>query len=85
VIEIIPSNWYSNRELTYTPKHFVVSSTQITMESKIWILNKLTGRFSIVKWSEESDDDFLSILAETDGRPAFENPRDLVMYELTWS
>lgn len=83
-IEILPSNWYANRELTYTPKHFVISSTALTPESKIWILNKLAGRFSVVKWSDHSDDDFLSIL-HNDGRPAFEDPRELVMYELTWS
>ena len=84
-IEILPSNWYSNRELDYTPKHFVISTTELTMESKIWILNKLSGRFSVVKWSEQSDDDIFNIFTDTNGRPAFEDPRELVMYELTWS
>lgn len=85
-ITILPSNWYGNRELTYTPRHFVISNTTLTPESKVWILNKLSGRFSVVKWSETSDDDFLSVLAEsTFGRPAFEDPKELVFYELTWS
>jgi hypothetical protein len=84
-IEILPSNWYANRELTYTPKHFVISSTPLTPESKIWILNKLSGRFSVVKLVEETDDTFLSIFSESNVRPAFEDPKELVFYELTWS
>jgi hypothetical protein len=84
-IKIIPSNWYANRELTYTPKHFVISSTPLTPESKIWILNKLSGRFSVVKWADESDDTLLSIFSEANTRPAFEDPKELVFYELTWS
>ena len=84
-IEILPSNWYANRELTYTPKHFVISSTPLTSESKVWILNKLAGRFSVVKWSEETDDTLLSIFSEVEARPAFEDPKELVFYELTWS
>ena len=82
---ILPSNWYGNRELSYTPKHFVISNTTLTPESKVWILNKLSGRFSIVKWTEESDELLLSIFNESVGKPAFEDPKELVFYELTWS
>lgn len=80
--QIDPTTWFSERELKHTPKHFVVSKTHLTLESKVWILNKLKGRFSIT-YSEDSIDDLL--VFHTMGNPAFEDPKEAILYELTWS
>ena len=80
--QIDPVSWFSERELKHTPKHFVVSKTHLTLESKVWILNKLKGRFSIT-YSEDSIDDLL--VFHSMGNPAFEDPKEAIFYELTWS
>lgn len=68
--------WFSDRELPFTPEHFVRTTTPITEESKAWILEKLIGRFSF----EGSTLSFLSAGL----MPAFEDPKEAVFYELTW-
>ena len=80
--QIDPTSWFSERELKYTPKHFIVSKTPLTNESKIWILNKLKGRFSVT-FTEDTIDDFLVL--HLIGNPAFEDPKEAIFYELTWS
>ena len=80
--QIDPIAWFTERELKYTPKHFVVSKTPLTNESKIWILNKLKGRFSVT-YVDDSVDDFLVFYSM--GNPAFEDPKEAIFYELTWS
>jgi hypothetical protein len=80
--QLDPITWFSERELTYTPKHFVVSKTPLTNESKIWILTKLKGRFSVT-YVDDSVDDFLVFYSM--GNPAFEDPKEAIFYELTWS
>jgi hypothetical protein len=80
--QIDPTSWFSERELRYTPKHFVVSKTPLTNESKIWILTKLKGRFSVT-YVDDSVDDFLVFYSM--GNPAFEDPKEAIFYELTWS
>jgi hypothetical protein len=80
--QIDPVSWFSERELKHTPKHFVVSKTHLTLESKVWILNKLKGRFSVT-YSEDSIDDLL--VFHSMGNPAFEDPKEAIFYELTWS
>jgi hypothetical protein len=80
---IDPLSWYSDRQLNYTPKHFTVANTRLTEESKIWILNVLRGRFSIVSKTEEVAGQ-LYILS-FNGCPAFEDPSEAVAYELYWS
>jgi hypothetical protein len=66
--------WFMNRELDFAPNHFVVSNTRLTTESKIWIQEKLSGRYSSV--SLESA--FMEYV------PAFEDPKEAMFYELTW-
>jgi hypothetical protein len=80
--QIDPVTWFSERELKHTPKHFVVSKTPLTNESKIWILNKLKGRFSVAL-TEDNSNDFL--VFHSMGNPAFEDPKEAIIYELTWS
>jgi len=79
---IDPITWYSERELNYTPKHFTIANTHLTDQSKNWILNNLRGRFSIVHKTE--DEGMLSVLSFS-GNPAFEDPKEAMLYELTWS
>jgi hypothetical protein len=80
--QIDPIGWFSEREIKHTPKHFVVSRTPLTNEGKIWILNKLKGRFSITHVDDDKDD-FLVFYSM--GTPAFEDPKEAIFYELTWS
>jgi hypothetical protein len=89
-MSVNPLHWFGNRELEYTPKHFTIARTPLTEESKLWILNTLTGRFSVFNAEENIDDDFLGgvtvfTLSSNMGRPAFEDPTEAVFYELTWS
>ena len=81
---IDPITWFSERELQYTPAHFVVTKNPLNGESRQWILDKLSGRFSVVYESRTNDDlDFL--LSIPHGYPAFEDPKEAIMYELRWS
>lgn len=82
--EIDPITWFSDREIKYTPRHFVVSSTPLTPESKIWILSTLRGRFSVVHWVNDDQKSNL-VIDSLHGRPAFEDPKEAMLYELTWS
>lgn len=66
--------WFMNRELDFTPGHFIVSKTSLTSASKEWIQEKLSGRFSIVSPAG-------SFFEQV---PAFEDPKEAMMYELTW-
>jgi hypothetical protein len=66
--------WFMDRELDFTPPHFVKSGTVLTDESKVWILEKLTGRFSIT-----GSEGFFSNLV-----PSFEDPKEALFYELKW-
>lgn len=66
--------WFMNRELDFVPSHFVKSKTSLTDESRMWILEKLTGRFAII-----GNEGFFGSLA-----PAFEDSKEALFYELTW-
>ena len=83
--EIDPVIWFTEREVTsHTPRHFVKSNTAITTESKSWILNNLKGRFAIVHTDMFQDDSFDIVVASLYGYPAFEDPKEAVLFELTW-
>ena len=62
-----------DRELDFVPKHFVIATTPMTDESKIWILEKLIGRFCSAAGGKSFN-----------YRPAFEDPKEALFYELTW-
>ena len=68
--------WFAERQLDYCPVHFKKASTPIDDEKLIWIFENLSGRFFY------SEDNNLFILAEY---IYFEDPKELVLYELTWS
>lgn len=77
--QIDPYIWFGKRELDFCPKHFTVSPTALTTESKQWVLDNLKGRFCIVQTSQ------LFLLDYYLGNIAFEDPKDAVFYELKWS
>lgn len=74
--------YFGNRELPFTPGHFVVASTPFTPESKNWVIESLTGRFSIVLGPDPAFEDFITYERDY---PAFEDSKEAVFYELTWS
>lgn len=77
--EINLFTWFQRRELDFCPKHFVTTKTPITPESKIWIEEKLTGRYSYILFEHQLGLDF------DQAYPAFEDSKEAVLYELTWS
>lgn len=84
--EIDPTTWYTERELKFTPKHFTVTKTPITLESRLWILQHLQGRYSILsQLGELTQYQPMMILGSMDDIPAFEDPKEAMMYELKWS
>jgi hypothetical protein len=68
--------WHQQRQLDYCPVHFVATSTPLTNESKLWILERLQGRFFLPK---------VLSLQNTEASPYFEDSEEAVLYELTWS
>lgn len=69
--------WFTERELDFCPKHFIATNTPVDTEKKLWILEKLNGRFYLGIKSK----DFLM----SEQYPYFEDPQEAVYYELTWS
>jgi hypothetical protein len=83
-LEIHPFTWFSEREIKFKPKHFIITKTPITSESRKWIYDKLKGRFAVIYLETpiSSFDDFLDMSNQF---PAFEDPAEATFYELTWS
>jgi len=79
--QLDPITWFSERELTYTPKHFIITSHHCTPESKQWVLDKLSGRFSITYPTISTS--IIELI--TPSCIAFEDPQEAVFYELRWS
>ena len=81
-----PTTWYSNREMDFTPVHFTTTRTMLTIESKLWIINNLRGRFSVVPYIDPEKISTPWVLFNNDmGVPAFEDPKEAVLYELMWT
>ena len=72
-------NWYSTRKLEFMPRHFVKASTPITPDSLFWIQSTLKGRYTLITTFS------LQVIANSVIVPAFENPEEATLYELTWS
>lgn len=81
---INPIDWYSERKLSNTPIHFTIVATPITTESELWIRSVLVGRYSLTS-STSTDNDDLQFLFNFDEFPAFEDPKEALIYELKWS
>lgn len=65
--------WFIDRNLNPCPDHFVKTNTILTPEAIDWIYEKLTGRFSTGHTG--------IYLGQC---PSFEDPKEAMMYELTW-
>lgn len=84
--EIDPTTWYTERELKFTPKHFTVTKTPITLESRLWILQHLQGRYSVLVSQPNDLTQYQPLMLHSlDDIPAFEDPKEAMMYELKWS
>jgi hypothetical protein len=75
--------WYGQRELNFCPKHFIPTKTAIDDERKLWILEKLSGRFFI--GTQYKSGNLSDLLNGYSSYPYFEDPAEAVHYELTWS
>jgi hypothetical protein len=82
MIELNVSTWYTERELSYLPNHFVKSSTPLSQDIYIWVHEKLYGRFYVAKNFTKSLD---AILSDNNDFIFFEDPQEAVFYELVWS
>lgn len=80
ISDINLDQWYVERELYFIPNHFVRANTPITPESKLWIMEKLRGRFAI-----SSNSSVMSRSYYFETYPAFEDPSEATFYELKWS
>ena len=67
--------WFGHRELDLLPTHFIKCSAPATLESKLWVLENLKGRFFIENSNFLFNDEVIY----------FEDPQEAVHYELTWS
>ena len=76
---IDPITWFSDREVSFKPPHFVMANTQGNEESKFWILTNLRGRFALIQDSNYTPTDKKKFV------PAFEDPQEAILYELAWS
>jgi hypothetical protein len=68
--------WFTDRKVAFLPKHFVPTKSKVTDDSINWVLEKLSGRFYI-KTSNQFWEDTREIY--------FEDPKEAMVYELTWS
>lgn len=74
VLHVDPLVWHQTRHLSFRPKHFVLVATEPTSESLKWVVHKLSGRYCL---EHTSLFDSLEL--------SFEDPKEAIFYELTWS
>jgi hypothetical protein len=77
MIKIDPVVWFTTRCLDFKPAHFVLAKTSVTTKSTEWIVTNLKGRYALISIIDE--------FYQKSQVPAFEDPREAVLYELTWS
>jgi len=83
---INPLLWFSEREIkTHVPPHFVKCESPLTEKSKLWVITKLQGRYSINIGSDNNDTDTLTYLFIDEEYIYFEDPSEATFYELRWS
>jgi hypothetical protein len=76
------TTWFAERNMqSHCPRHFTLTRSRFTPEALHWVNEKTHGRYSIVNRDLHSHDlSFWSYEVI-----AFEDTRDAVLYELTWS
>ncbi len=77
--KIDPYIWFGKRQVDFCPKHFILVSTPLTVDSKQWVLDNLKGRFCIIQTNQ------LFLVEYYLGNIAFEDSKDATFYELKWS
>ena len=83
---INPLLWFGEREIkTHVPPHFVKCESPLTEKSKLWVITKLQGRYSISIGSDNNDTDTLTYLFIDEEYIYFEDPAEATFYELRWS
>jgi len=83
---INPLLWFSEREIkTHVPPHFVKCESLLTEKSKLWVITKLQGRYSISIGSDNNDTNTLTYLFIDEEYIYFEDPAEATFYELRWS
>jgi hypothetical protein len=83
---INPLLWFSEREIkTHVPPHFIKCESPLTEKSKLWVITKLQGRYSISIGSDNNDADTLTYLFIDQEYIYFEDPAEATFYELRWS
>lgn len=75
-MKLNPYTWFGNRQLNNCPKHFIKCKTELTDESRLYVLENFTGRY-FINYSRE----FLDHTEEI----WFEDPQEAMMFELRWS
>jgi len=76
-----PAKWFSTRELSTVPPHFVQGNTPITEKSKLWVISKLQGRYALATLADESE----ALIPIPFEYIFFEDPAEAMIYELRWS
>lgn len=77
--KIDPYIWFGKRQVDFCPKHFILVSTPLTVDSKQWVFDNLKGRFCIIQTNQ------LFLVEYYLGNVAFEDSKDATFYELKWS
>ena len=82
--EFNPQLWFGKRQLNNLPPHFIKATTEPTPESLLWVKTKLSGRYTIL---ENSSSNVVSAMTLVDFHSSiyFEDPKDVMLYELRWS
>jgi hypothetical protein len=86
---INPLLWFSEREIkTHVPPHFIKCESPLTEKSKLWVITRLQGRYSIsVDTGSKEDDNIgnITYLFIDQEHIYFEDPAEATFYELRWS
>lgn len=86
MVEINPLIWFGKREVSPTPKHFIKAPTPLSPTSKLWVMTKIKGRYSISHYYNDNEENFLSLLPDTSKEYIFfEDPKEVMLYELRWA
>jgi folate-dependent tRNA-U54 methylase TrmFO/GidA len=79
--DIDPLVWFGTRELKVIPKHFIRATTPATSESIMWVITKLTGRYSVGSYETIA----MVLGANLNQYIFFEDPAEAMIYELRWA
>lgn len=75
--------WHTDRCLDFCPKHFVLVKIPLTDDAKLWITNRLSGRYYV--GSLNTEENALFSLLDANVYAYFEDPQEAVLFQLTWS